>query len=155
MNSDGETREYFEDMEVGVPRELGTYHLTKEEIVDFAEQWDPQPFHVDEQAAKDSIFGELVASGLHTMCICHRVAAKGFYLNAAILGGPGMEDVTFHRPVCPGDTLRVTMEISDKRPLQSRTDRGLIHIAFTVTNQDDETVMTSTVMSLVGRRKAE
>lgn len=147
--------EYFEDIEVGVPRELGTYHVTKEDIVNFAEQWDPQPFHVDEEAAKDSIFGELIASGLHTMCICHRVAAKGFYLDAAILGGCGMDDITFHRPVCPGDTLEVTMEISDKRPLQSRTDRGLIHIDFTVTNQDDETVLTSIVMSLVGRRQAE
>lgn len=145
---------HFEDVHVGTGHELGTYTVTKEEILEFVEQWDPQPFHVDEEAAKDSIFGDLVASGLHTLCICQRVATNAFYSDAAILGSPGMVDITFAEPVYPGDTLSVRMVINEKRTLESRPSRGLVHLTFTLTNQDDETVMTNTVKTLVRRRES-
>lgn len=145
---------YFEDLQVGSVRDLGSYTVTKAEILEFGKQWDPQPFHVDEEAARDSIFGDLVASGLHTLCICHRVAADAFYLDTAVLGSPGMVDITFAEPVYPGDTLSVRMEVDEKRALESRPTRGLVHLALTVLNQDDETVMTTTVKTLVGRREA-
>lgn len=145
---------YFEDLRVGSVRELGSYTVTKAEILEFGERWDPQPFHVGEEAAKNSIFDDLVASGLHTLCICHRVTADAFYLDTAILGSPGIVDITFAEPVYPGDTLSIRMEVDKKRALESRPTRGLVHLAFTVSNQDDETVMTSTVKTLVGRREA-
>ena len=143
---------HFEDIEVGAVHELGTYAVSAEGIVEFAEQWDPQYFHVDAGAAADSMFGELVASGIHTLAILQRVAALNYYAETDVLGGLGIEDIQFTSPVRPGDTLTVTMEVESKRDLESSSNRGLIHFDFTVTNQDDETVLTATVLSLVGKR---
>lgn len=143
---------YYEDLEVGVPRDLGDYSVTKAEIIEFARQWDPQPFHVDEAAAEESMFGGIVASGLHTMGIANRVTTDNFYLGVAILGGPGIEQIQFTEPVRPGDTLTVMLEVLSKRVTESDPERGLIRMDQRATNQDGTQVVSMEVLSLVGRR---
>jgi len=143
---------HYEELAVGEEHALGEYDVSREEIIEFASEWDPQPFHVDEAAAEESMFGELVASGLHTLCICHRVAAGGFYQDAAVLGGLGMEHISFPEPVRPCDTLTVSMQVTDKQPHGEAPDLGRVDMEFTVTNQDGEPVLTNLVKTLVGRR---
>lgn len=143
---------YYEDIPSGYEQTLGEYHVTAEEIVAFAEQWDPQPFHLDETAAADSMFGELVASGLHTLSICQRLAVDGLYDEAAILGGAGME-VAFTEPVRPGDTLTASVTVGERRTLEGSDDRGLVRLEFELENQDGDTVLTNAVQTLIARRE--
>lgn len=143
---------YFEDIEVGAIHELGTYTASEEGIIEFAEQWDPQYFHTDPAAAADSMFGELVGSGIHTLAILQRVATLNYYEETDVHGGPGIKDIRFKAPLRPSDMLSVTMTVESKRDLDSSDDRGLVHFGFVVTNQDDETVLTATVLSLIGKR---
>ncbi|MCY4729925.1 MaoC family dehydratase [Natronomonas gomsonensis] len=152
MNNDRTDLRYFEDIEVGTVHELGTYMVNKKDIIEFAEQWDPQYFHVDAEAAADSMFGELVASGIHTLAILQRIASLNYYAETDVHGGPGIEDIQFTTPVRPGDTLSVIMTVESKRDLESSPNRGLVHFGFTVTNQNDVTVLTATVLSLIGKR---
>lgn len=152
MTDDRTDLRHFEDVEVGAERELGTYSVSEEDIVAFAEQWDPQYFHTDPAAARNSMFGELVGSGIHTLAILQRVATLSYYHETDVYGGPGIEDIQFVTPLRPGDTLSVTMTVDSKRDLESSPDRGLVHLGFTVTNQNDETVLTATVLNLIGKR---
>lgn len=120
---------YYEDLTVGDRHEVGEYTIEKEEIIDFAEQFDPQPFHTDPEAAKDSMFGELVASGLHTLCLSARLFMTGFVLpedGLENMGGLGMDDLRWHEPIRPGETLRVEVEVADKTPSESHDDRGYV-----------------------------
>lgn len=146
---------YFEDLEVGATYEVGGYALTKAEIVAFAEQFDPQPFHLDEAAAEESVFGELVASGLHTLCLSVRMFVTEFVLpedGLANLGGLGLDDLRWHRPVTPGDTLALRIEVADKTPSESRDDRGYIEFDRRVHNHDDEEVLSFVSHNIVRRR---
>lgn len=136
---------YFEDLEVGASYEVGRHTVSKEEIIEFAERFDPQPFHVDEEAAASSMFGELVASGLHTLCLSVRLFVTEFVAGddgLANMGGLGMDDLRWHEPVRPGDTLRLEIEVANKRRSRSREDRGYVDFTRTVFNQDDVAVMT-------------
>jgi acyl dehydratase len=149
--------QYYEDLTVGDVFETGGYTVTKEEIVEFAEQFDPQPFHVDEEAAAESMFGELVASGLHTLCLSVRLFVTDFVqgeAGVANMGGLGMDDLRWHEPVRPGDTLRVRIEVREKTPSESRSDRGYVNFRRSVTVDDTE-VMSITSANVVRRADAE
>lgn len=145
---------YFEDIEPGATYEVGAYTVTDEEIITFAEQFDPQPFHVDPEAASESMFGELVASGLHTLCLSVRLFVTEFVQGGpelANMGGLGMDELRWHEPVRPGDTLTLTVEVVEARPSESRDDRGYVEFVREVT-VDGEPVLSVTSHNIVERR---
>ncbi|TKR26227.1 MaoC family dehydratase [Natronomonas salsuginis] len=147
---------YFEDLSIGDRYEVGEYTVAKDEIIAFAEQFDPQPFHTDEEAAKDSVFGELVASGLHTLCLSVRLFVAEFVNREdglANMGGLGMDDLRWHAPVRPGETLRVEVEVAEKNPSESHDDRGYVEFERHVYTDDTE-VMTVRSYNIVRRRSA-
>lgn len=143
---------YFEDLAVGDAFTVGSYTVTKDEIIEFAGQFDPQPFHLDEEAAKDSMFGELVASGLHTLCLSVRLFVTEFVggEDVANMGGLGMDDLRWHRPVTPGDTLTLHIEVLDTSPSTSRADRGYVDFERAV-HTDNERVLSLVSHNIVGR----
>lgn len=145
------TLAYFEDIDVGQRRTLGSHTMTKAAIVEFAERFDPQPFHVDEEAAATSRFGEIIASGLHTMAVCQRLVTDGFYAEIANIAGLGIDDTRFLEPVRAGDRLTAHIEIVSTRPLESREDTGLVVVDQRLTNQDEEEVLSSEALTLVER----
>ena len=136
-----ELRYYWEDLEIDSVRELGSHTITREEIMDFARQFDPQPFHLDEQAAKESVFGGLCASGWHTCGLAMRLMVTNFLHEAASLGSPGLEDVRWLKPVFPGDTLSLRHAILAKRPMNSRPAVGLVRTRWMMFNQDQAQVL--------------
>ena len=144
---------YFEDLEPGECWTVGGHTITADEIVAFAEQFDPQPFHVDPEAATDSIFGELVASGLHTMCLAGRFFIVEFVQGKEFqnLGGLGMDDLRWHEPVRPGDTLELRIEVRETEPSESHDDRGYAHFDRRV-RVDDSDVMTFVSHNIVATR---
>ena len=146
---------YWEDLFVGKVIELGTRVITREEILDFGRRYDPQPFHTDEVAAKQSIYGGLIASGWQTCAIMMRMIYDGFLLRAACLGSPGVDNVRWLKPVRPGDALRVRMTIVEARPSRSKPDRGTVKLNWEVFNQNDEPVMTIDGVQIYRRRPYE
>jgi len=149
------TEIYWEDLPSGTVIDLGTYEVTKEEILEFARKYDPQPFHTDEEAAKRSIYGGLIASGWHTCAMSMRMLCDHLLLRAASLGSPGLDQIRWLRPVRPGDTLAGIMEVVDSRPSKSKPDRGLIKSRWEVTNQDGEVVLTMEGHGMYRRRGPE
>ena len=137
--SDG--RLHFEDFPVGKVRETAGATLAKEDIVAFGRQFDPQPFHVDERAAEQSPYGGLIASGWHTCALAMRLYYDAVLQRAAALGSPGVEKVLWLRPVRPGDTLRVQVEVLEARPSASKPGQGLVRSQWRVLNQRGEVVM--------------
>lgn len=146
------TRIYWEDFHPGKEIDLGEYEVTREEILEFARRYDPQPFHTDEEAARESIYGGLIASGWHTCAMMMRLLCDALLLDAASLGSPGVESVRWLRPVRPGDTLRGRMTILETRPSRSKPDRGVIKSHWEVFNQADELVMTMEGHGMYRRR---
>ncbi len=147
-------RYYWEDFTPGSSREFGGVTPTKEEMVHFARQFDPQPFHVDEEAAKRSPFGGLIASGWHTAGLAMRMACDAFWLHAASLGSPGVEHLKWTKPVRPGDTLRVRLTVLEARPLKSKPHVGLLKNRWEVLNQHGEVVMEMEGFAMLLRRSA-
>lgn len=150
--------QYYEDLAVGDTFETGGYTITKAEIIDFAEQFDPQPFHLDEEAAEESMFGGLVASGLHTLCLSVRLFVTEIVEGdpgIANMGGLGMDDLRWHEPVHPGDTLYVRVEVTDKTPSTSRSDRGYVEFRRNVVTDTDDEVMSIRSYNIVQREDAE
>ncbi|MFC7157177.1 MaoC family dehydratase [Halomarina halobia] len=143
---------YFEDLDVGDVFEAGSYTLTGDEIVEFAERFDPQPFHTDEAAAEGSMFGELVASGLHTMCIASKLTVEGPFDDIANMGGRGMDSLRFFRPVLPGDTLAVEIEVVEKSRADRHPERGDVTFEQRVRNDDGDPVLSLLLYSIVRRR---
>jgi acyl dehydratase len=141
---------YLDDLQPGQTFALGERRVDRDEIVAFAGAWDPQPFHLDEQAAKASIYGRLIASGWHTACIFMRLFAEGLLNRAAAIGSPGLDELRWLKPVYPGDSLAAQVEILEVRPSRSRPDRGAARIRCAVTNQRGDEVLTmiATVMFL-------
>ena len=121
--------------------ELGSRTVTEEEIVAFAREWDPQPFHVDPEAAKDSVFGGLIASGWHTGAMWMRLYVDSLLDGAASMGSPGIEELRWLAPVRPGDTLQGRLTVLDATPSGRRPDRGSVRIRGEMVNQDGITVM--------------
>lgn len=132
---------YWEDLTVGSVRDLGTASLTAEEIKEFAAKYDPQPFHLDEEAARHSMFGSLCASGWQTCSLAMGMTVRGFLSEAASLGSPGLESLKWLKPVYPGDTLHLRQVILESRPLRSRPDVGIVRSRWEMTNQNGEPVM--------------
>ena len=124
------------------------------QILDFALAFDPQPFHMDLEAAKQSMFGGLIASGFHSMALTFRLFAQTRALAACRLGSPGVDELRCLKPVRPGDTLRATVQVVEQRPSGSKPDRGIIRLHWTALNQRSEPVLTMTSMQLVKRRPA-
>ncbi len=140
---------FFEDIDIGTIAEFGSKIVTKEEIIDFATKYDPQPFHTDEEAAKDSIYGGLIASGWHTASMTMRMMVDNIVNNRAGLGSPGWDDLKWLKPVRPGDTLRVRTEVVNKIRSKSRPTMGTIHGELQLFNQKDELVMTFNTIGMV------
>ena len=145
---------YFEDFTPGAVIELGSRTITKEAIVAFATEFDPQVFHVDEEAAKRTIYGGLLASGWHTGSLLMRLLYEGLLKGTVSLGSPGIDELRWLRPVRPGDTLSARMTVTESIPSRSKPDRGIIRSVLEMRNQHGEVVLTLRGMSLLGRRPA-
>jgi len=146
---------YFEDLIVGAEREFGTYEVTREEVIDFARKYDPQPFHLSDEGAANTHFGRLCASGWHTAAMVMAVIARAVVNEEqAGLGSPGIDELRWLKPVYPGDTLHVRGEILEKTPSRSKPDLGSFRTRTTVTNQDNVPVMTFVSIVLIRRRPA-
>jgi len=133
---------YFEDYVVGAIYEFGEMAVSEADIVEFARRYDPQPFHVDAEAAAASPFGGLIASGWHTAALMMRLLVDNYVSSVAGLASPGVDELRWVRPVRPGDRLRLRVEVLEARRSVSKPDRGILRSALTVLNQADETVMT-------------
>jgi acyl dehydratase len=144
--------QYLEDFAVGQVYRSGRLRIDKEQIVDFASRFDPQPYHLDEGAAAKSVFGRLVASGWHTAAISMRLLVEGELKPAGGILGVGFDELSWPRPVRPGDELHVVSEVLEVRPSKSRPDRGLIRVRTTTYNQNDELVQVYVGNLLVPRR---
>ena len=142
---------YFEDYIVGEPVQGGSHKVTKDEIVAFASEYDPQPFHIDEDAANASVFGGLTASGFHTVAIQGRLIHT-FPEKTAVIAALGWDEVRFVNPVRVGDTLTIHLVCIEKRPSTSKPDRGVVRTSVTLCNQRGEDVLTSIHSILVKRR---
>jgi acyl dehydratase len=134
-------RYYWEDFPVGSVREFGGITLSKEDILRFAKEYDPQRFHVDEEAAKRSPYGGLIASGWQTCALAMRMSCDAYLLDSASVGSPGVEQVRWVKPVRPGDTLRVRLEVLESRLLKSKPGVGLVRNRWDMLNQHGEQVM--------------
>lgn len=145
---------HLDDFEAGQVFDLGEHRVTRDEIVEFARQWDPQPFHVDEAAAARSIYGDLIASGWHTACIFMRLFADNLLNRAAAMGSPGLDNLRWLKPVRPGDILRARLEVLDIKPSRSRADRGIARMRSVVANQDGQDVL-SFEAAVIFRRRPE
>jgi acyl dehydratase len=143
---------YFEDFKVGEIGEAGPYVVTREELLEFAQKYDPQPFHLDEDAAKQTHFGGLVTSGWHTAAIGHRLLVEGLLKGAASVGSPGVDELRWLKPVRPGDALTLRIEVLELIPSRSKPDRGSIRCLFTLRNQKGEDVMTQKGIGMFARR---
>jgi acyl dehydratase len=146
---------HLDDLAPGQVYPLGRRTLSRDEIVAFARDWDPQPFHLDEQAAAASLYGGLIASGWHTVCVFMRLFADGLLSRAAALGSPGIDEVRWLRPVRPGDTLEARIEILEVKPSRSRPDRGSVRARCVMTNQDGDEVLTMHPVLLFRQRQPE
>src|SRR5436305_10107913 len=147
---------YFEDLVVGAGTEFGSYQVTREEVIDFALKYDPQPFHLSDKAAAQTHFGRLAASGWHTAAMTMAVIVRRVTdQEQAGLGSPGIDELRWKKPVYPGDTLNVRGKILEKTPSRSRPEMGFFRTETVVTNQDGEVVMTFTSIVLIRRRPAE
>lgn len=141
--------QYFEDIVPGAARETAGRTFTAEAIIAFARQFDPQPFHIDPEAAKQSSFGGLVASGWHTASTVMRLMVDAAIDLDASLGSPGFDDLVWLRPVRPGDTVRARMTCIDKTPSKSRPGIGSARFTTEVFNQRDELVMSFTSIGIM------
>jgi len=142
---------YFEDFEVGFRFETPRRSLTEAEIMDYARVYDPQPFHVDREAAAQSIYGGIIASGLQTCAVAFALTLEAGVLNDSSLGSPGMDRIRWLKPVRPGDEIGVIATVAEVTPSASRP-RGRVVIDYEVTNQMGEVVMTYSITHMQRRR---
>ena len=143
---------YFEDFERGRAFELGSHTITEEEIVAFARAWDPQPFHVDPEAARTSPFGGLIASGWHTGSLWMRLYVDSILASAAAMGSPGIEELRWLAPVRPGDTLSGRLTVLDATPSEDHPSRGTIRCRCEMIDQEGVTVMSMVARGHFARR---
>ncbi len=145
---------YFEDFKVGETVEMGRRLVDKDEVVAFAKDFDPQPFHVDEEAARKSFFGGLIASGWHTVAMVMRMMCDSYLLDSASLGSPGVDNVKWLKPVRPGDTIRAMRTVLEARASKSKPEVGIVKSRWEVYNQNDELVGVESYTGF-GYRRAE
>ena len=139
---------YFEDYVAGEVHEFGSYTMTETEIIAFAQQWDPQSFHIDPVAAQESNFGGLIASGWHTACVMMRLLTQHWISPRASMGSPGVDEIRWLQPVRPGDSLRVRITVERVRRSISKPDRGIVFQKNEVLNQANAVVMASRGMGM-------
>ncbi|WP_428697981.1 MaoC family dehydratase [Stappia sp.] len=144
---------YFEDFRPGDTIPLGSKTVSREEVISFAAEFDPQPFHLDEAAGAASLLGGLAASGWHTIAMLMRLMCDNLLLNSSGKGSPGVEEVRWMRPVRPGDTLSASAEVVSARVLNSRPELGMVDFLFTLADQTGVTVMTQRNKILFARRE--
>jgi acyl dehydratase len=146
---------YFEDLEIGKETVFGSYDVTREEVIEFATKYDPQPFHLSDEAAAKTHFGRIAASGWHTTAMTMAVIARAVVADEqAGLGSPGIDQLRWLKPVYPGDRITVRGTIVDKTPSRSKPDIGSFRTETVVTNQDGVDVMRFTSIVLMRRRPA-
>ena len=143
---------YFEDFEPGQDIDLGSRTVTEDEIVEFARQYDPQPFHVDRDAAAESIYGGVIASGWHTCAMMMRLVVDGLLGKSSSMGSPGLDGVRWLAPVRAGDTLNVHYQTVQVKASASKPDRGVVWSQWVAINQHGATVCTVDGMGMFGRR---
>jgi len=143
---------YFEDFKPGDRFESASLTISERLILEYARFYDPQVFHTDPEAAKASVYGGLIASGLQTIGIAFKLFFETGVLSACSLGSPGLDEIRWKAPVRPGDTVRVVAEILEARPSSSKPDRGIVRILYTMLNQRGETVTTLIGNQLCRRR---
>jgi acyl dehydratase len=143
---------YFEDFKVGERFRSKGVTLTDAEVVNFAFAYDPQPFHIDAEAAAKSPFGQLIASGLHTFALGWRMFLNEGLFSACSLGSPGVDELRWTAPVKPGDTIYTEAEVLEVRPSTSKPDRGTLRMGYRIVNQRSETVLTMAIMHILKKR---
>ena len=146
------SKRYWEDFTPGLVIEHGPRRITREEIVAFGKEFDPQPFHLDEAAARNTMLGELCASGWHSCCIVMRMMADSFVLNSSSMGAPGVDEVKWLKPIRPGDELTLRATVLSTRASGSRLDRGFANVLLELTNASGEKVMALTAPLMFARR---
>jgi acyl dehydratase len=149
----GEVMIYFEDLPIGEETVFGSYDVTRDEVIEFATKYDPQPFHLSDEAAAKTHFGRIAASGWHTTAMTMAVIARAVVAEEqAGLGSPGIDELRWLKPVYPGDRITVRGTILDKTPSRSKPDIGSFRTQTIVTNQDGVDVMRFTSIVLIRRR---
>lgn len=146
---------YWEDFKVGDTVPMGERTVAREEMIAFAKVYDPQSFHIDEEAARNSFFGGLVASGWHTCSIVMRMMVDSYLRESASLGSPGVDNVRWIKPVRPGDTIRANRRVLESRASRSKPEMGIVKSRWEVFNQHDELVMTMEGYGMFQRRNPE
>jgi len=142
----------YEDLEVGRKYDVGSHTFTRDEIVQFASQFDPQPFHLDEAAGAASMFGGLAASGWHTCSVMMGMLVRSFLNGSTSMGSPGVDDIRWYKPVLVGDTITMTNTVLGKRVSGSKPDRGIVETQWEGVNQRGETVITVRSKAMFGLR---
>lgn len=145
---------YFEDFTPGLEIYLGQRHVTEDEIIAFATDFDPQPFHVDHAAAEQTIFKGVIASGWHTCSMMMRLVVDNLLRHSSSMGSPGLDSIRWLKPVRSGDTLNLTYQVKEVRASTSKPDRGIVISVWCVSNQHGEVVTTVEGMGMFGRRPA-
>jgi len=146
---------YWEDFPTGHVSEFGGMTVLKEDIIRFAREFDPQPFHLDEEAAKASLFGGLCASGWHTCSMAMRMMCDAYLLESSSLGSPGLENIRWLKPVFAGDTVHVRLTVLEARPLESKPHVGLVRSRWQMINQNNEEVMQMEGYGMFRRRPTQ
>jgi acyl dehydratase len=152
VNATRTIRHHWEDFPAGSVREFGAKTVTREAVLAFAREFDPQPFHLDDDAAEASLFGRLSASGWHTCAMTMRMICDDHLLESSSLGSPGIDSLRWHKPVYPGDTLRVRLEVLEARAMTSRPEVGLVRSRWLVLNQHGEAVLSMEGWGMFRRR---
>lgn len=145
---------YLDDFNEGECFTAPGFTLSEGQVLDFALTYDPQPFHIDAQAAAESPYGGLIASGFQTLALCFRMVVQTGVFETVSMGGPGIDELRFLAPVRPGDTIRSEAEILSAKPSRSKPDRGILRIQFRGYNQHGDEVI-SFIVIMLGRRKTE
>jgi acyl dehydratase len=147
-------RRYWEDFSPGQIADCGSRLVTREEIIAFAAEYDPQPMHLDEQAARGTLLGGLVASGWHSCCILMRMLSDDFIGQADFLGAPGVEEVKWLAPVRPGERIAARATVLETRPSRSRSDMGFVKFRFELIDAAGKPLLALIVSPMFGRRAA-
>ena len=148
--------QFYEDLAIGQKQAFGCYEVTREEVIEFASKYDPQPFHLDDEAAAATHFGRLSASGWHTCAMTMAMLVENLKANRqAGLGSPGIDQLRWKKPVFPGDTLRCESVVIEKRRSGSRPEMGIFKSSLTVFNQNDEPVLEMVSNGLISTRDPE
>jgi acyl dehydratase len=145
---------YFEDFETGAELDCGSRRVTKEEIVAFAREFDPQPFHIDEAAAAKSPYGGVIASGWHSCAICMRMAVDAVLGDSASMGSPGVDKLRWLKPLRADTVVSAKLKLLDKKTSGSRPDRGRLTVAFQLSDAEGELLMDFVTIVIMGRRPA-